>query len=446
MKQFNTIPFNVVAALIICASSQVAFSQTGVKIAATPGVADPSAMLDIVSSNKGLLVPRVNLVGLTNATSPIASPATGLLVYNLGGGGVPAVGFYYWTGAAWVQLTAGGFSGAGTVNYVTKWTASNALGNSQIFDNGTNVGIGHAGPVEKLDVAGNIKAAGVVYWGNSGTRTETRDDAGIMGGRSGFFETSAPAPAGNWYPGASSWQHLLETRHSNTGNNYALQIAGSFFDQNLWFRKTNNSGATGWTKFVTTGSNEASTLFTHWGRQDCPATSSLVYAGYVVGSSHAQGGSGANTLCLTSAPSWAGAVFNDGDQNGALIYSAEYETNSNQVTTLTAMHDREAVCAVCLVDRATVTLMVPGSTSCPASQGWTQQYWGYLMSTHYTQAKSEYVCVVNNPINPSPIGSTTNHNGLLWYPTELEGDHQTNTFVLPGYVRNREITCSVCTK
>jgi hypothetical protein len=33
-------------------------------------------------------------------------------------------------------------TGTGTTNYVTKWTSSSAIGNSQIFDNGTAVGIG----------------------------------------------------------------------------------------------------------------------------------------------------------------------------------------------------------------------------------------------------------------------------------------------------------------
>lgn len=32
-------------------------------------------------------------------------------------------------------------SGSGTTNYVTKWTGANSVGNSQIFDNGSNVGI-----------------------------------------------------------------------------------------------------------------------------------------------------------------------------------------------------------------------------------------------------------------------------------------------------------------
>lgn len=39
-----------------------------------------------------------------------------------------------------------------------------------------------------------------MYWGSSGTRTETRNDAGLQGNagaRSGYYETSAPAPAAN---------------------------------------------------------------------------------------------------------------------------------------------------------------------------------------------------------------------------------------------------------
>jgi hypothetical protein len=51
-------------------------------------------------------------------------------------------------------------TGTGTTNYVSKFTSGTTLGNSQIFDNGTNVGIGTTSPSSKLDVtdtsAGNI--------------------------------------------------------------------------------------------------------------------------------------------------------------------------------------------------------------------------------------------------------------------------------------------------
>jgi hypothetical protein len=45
-------------------------------------------------------------------------------------------------------------TGTGTTNYVPKLTGASTIGNSQIFDNGTNVGIGTASPLYKLSVNG----------------------------------------------------------------------------------------------------------------------------------------------------------------------------------------------------------------------------------------------------------------------------------------------------
>jgi hypothetical protein len=50
--------------------------------------------------------------------------------------------------------------GSGTTNYVPKFTAASTLGNSQIFDNGTSVGIGIITPQLKLDVNGNAVIRG----------------------------------------------------------------------------------------------------------------------------------------------------------------------------------------------------------------------------------------------------------------------------------------------
>ncbi|MDH7914158.1 hypothetical protein [Winogradskyella sp. SYSU M77433] len=67
---------------------------------------DESSMLDISSSDKGVLVPRLSLNDVTNLSSPINSPATGLLVWNTnasvtGGNGV---GFYFFNGAQWIPI------------------------------------------------------------------------------------------------------------------------------------------------------------------------------------------------------------------------------------------------------------------------------------------------------------------------------------------------------
>lgn len=58
------------------------------------------------------------------------------------------------TGATGPQGPAGADANAsGTVNYVAKFTPNGTtLGNSQIFDNGTNVGIGTINPVYKMQI------------------------------------------------------------------------------------------------------------------------------------------------------------------------------------------------------------------------------------------------------------------------------------------------------
>jgi len=53
-------------------------------------------------------------------------------------------------------------TGTGTTNYITKWTSGSVVGNSIIYDNGTNVGIGTtSSPLSKLHISGS----GGITWG-----------------------------------------------------------------------------------------------------------------------------------------------------------------------------------------------------------------------------------------------------------------------------------------
>jgi hypothetical protein len=76
--------------------SQVAINTSGAQ-------ADASAILDVNSTDKGLLVPRVSLVSLSNDVSPVINPADGLLVYNTEGNNLNP-GFYVWNGDKWASL------------------------------------------------------------------------------------------------------------------------------------------------------------------------------------------------------------------------------------------------------------------------------------------------------------------------------------------------------
>jgi hypothetical protein len=180
------------------------------------------------------------------------------------------------------------------------------------------------------------------------------------------------------------------------------------------------------------------TKFTNWGRNDCPSGSSLIYAGYAAGGNAGHTGSGANTVCLTNAPSYAGAVFSDADENRNLLYGVEMQTSGYGLATLAGFVNYDMTCAVCRVDNATQTIWVPGTTNCPS--GWTKQYSGYIMSDHYTQRKSEFVCVNATPI---AAGSNANSGGPYWYPTETEMGALVNG---APYVQDREVTCCVCTQ
>ncbi len=47
-------------------------------------------------------------------------------------------------------------------NYLPKWGFGGKLENSQLYDNGLNVGIGTVSPQAKLHVAGNMRISGDV--------------------------------------------------------------------------------------------------------------------------------------------------------------------------------------------------------------------------------------------------------------------------------------------
>lgn len=84
--------------LLVLSISASGYSQVGINTA-TP---DDSAMLDISSSNKGVLFPRMDLDDLEVA-APVASPAIGLTVWNTRSG---AEGLYYWDGIAWLKYNS----------------------------------------------------------------------------------------------------------------------------------------------------------------------------------------------------------------------------------------------------------------------------------------------------------------------------------------------------
>jgi hypothetical protein len=102
--------------LVLLLSGYAAFTQVGVHT----DFPDNSSAMDIVATNRGLLIPRVALTSSLSSPSPVTAPAVGLLVFNSGAN--QPIGFYYWNGTTWV-LVGGGSSGGGS-----DWTLTGNAG------------------------------------------------------------------------------------------------------------------------------------------------------------------------------------------------------------------------------------------------------------------------------------------------------------------------------
>lgn len=143
----------------------VVIAQEGVAINNTGSAPDASAILDLQSTNKGILTPR-----MTEAQkNGVVNPATGLLIFQTDA----SAGFYYYSGAAWTALSsqASGWSlngNAGTnsttnfigtpdaqdlnfrTNNINRLRLSQS-GQLEVFNTGSSVFIGEqAGEVDDL--------------------------------------------------------------------------------------------------------------------------------------------------------------------------------------------------------------------------------------------------------------------------------------------------------
>lgn len=187
-----------------------------------------SALLDLTSTDKGLLVPRMT----TSQRDGIPLPATSLLVYN-----TTTARFEYFDGGAWVPLVNPGWSltgNAGT-NPATHFVGTtdaqplalhtNSVERVRITETG-NVGVGTSVPARRLHVA----------TGSSGA-TSNANAAVVVEGA------------------ANTYQHFLTPSAAESGFIYGTELGsirgGLFF---------NNTAATDGMQFRTGGNNTRMTL------------------------------------------------------------------------------------------------------------------------------------------------------------------------------------------
>jgi uncharacterized protein YaiE (UPF0345 family) len=140
---------------------------------------NPNAQLDVSATNKGILVPRVNLVSLTSdvvtSFGISGTPTTSLLVYNTTASAIFQTGFYFWDGSLWTKLNTGATSSVANAWSLTgnaSTSGSNFIGTTDALplslrtagidrmniSTAGNVGIGTSSPLRKLHIVSGAEA------------------------------------------------------------------------------------------------------------------------------------------------------------------------------------------------------------------------------------------------------------------------------------------------
>ena len=115
------------------------YSQGGVGINLNGTLPNNSAMLDVESSNKGVLIPRVALTGISDVTSIDGGNVESLLIYNTAAVVDVTPGFYFWDGGAWQRLVSGSIVGTDNQNLTGATIAGTNLQIDIESGNSTNV-------------------------------------------------------------------------------------------------------------------------------------------------------------------------------------------------------------------------------------------------------------------------------------------------------------------
>ena len=222
MQYLRNISISLVLVLIISGSyAQVAINTDG-------GNPDISAMLDVQSTDKGFLPPRMN----ASQMNAISTPPAGLMIYNTSVNSV-----FCYNGSSWKMLFSNDGESCGTINYGMRTYGTVIIGTQCWMSENLNIGI-HV----------------------SGTSNQTNDGAI----EKYCYDNSVPYC--NVYGGLYQWDELMQ---------YATNEGVRGICPPGWHIPTDDE----WTTLITTlgsvaGGKMKETGTTHWQTPNTDATNS----------------------------------------------------------------------------------------------------------------------------------------------------------------------------
>jgi hypothetical protein len=206
----------------------VLYTQAQVKIGNNPGTINANSLLEMESSDKGFLPPRVALNSLSSVSPLTGTVPAGMLVYSIGGTLID--GYYYWNGAGWVLLANGQSNPViKTANATLTKLETFVLASNDITltlpvvtsaDNGLSITIKNIGSYTDL----------IVVLGNGGAVI----DNGALIALPRWFSLTMTAHGGNWFFKERTVVAASTLEISPYGSWQTLEEAIEFLDVHMW--------------------------------------------------------------------------------------------------------------------------------------------------------------------------------------------------------------------
>jgi hypothetical protein len=358
-------------------------------------------------------------------------------------------------------------TGTGTTNYLPKFTGASTIGNSQIFDNGTNVGIGTTSNLSgKLTVNGGFAIGN--GWGTSGATLEA--STGATGTDGATIEVS--------YWGTSSYGSLfLKTGNAiratlNASGNLGLGVTPSAWSgytafqnaggsligttgelqlwQNAYYNGTssiyiNSSTATrynmvgGQHRWYNAPSGTAGNAITFTQAMTLDASGNLIVGGTsALGSASGRGnitvnGSSTSILSLGTAGVWSGYMFHDSTnmtvsnvKSGSLFLATGDVTRLTIASTGAATFSSSVSVATFLRASAGAQSNPTGGASVAIDYQTTSDIQGRIRSRDWDGAAWKNLTIEANNIILSPTGNvgigTTSPSALFHTAKSSSGE------------------------